>query len=240
LDLLAAFTPDRPVHTLGELSRETGLPLTTTHRIVAELVEWGALERTESGELQIGLRLWQVASVAPRGLGLREIALPFMEDLYVATHENVQLAVRDGLEAVFVERLAGRRSVGVLTRVGDRFALHSTGVGLVLLAFAPAAVQEHVLSEPLRSWTVHTVTGPEALRQMLAEVRRTSVAVSDRQVTEDAVSVAAAVTGPGGDVVAALSVVVRHGTVSSASLVPAVRAASVGISRALGAPMPSS
>ncbi len=164
------------------------------------------MERTRSGRIQVGLRLWRVASLAPRGLGLREVALPYMEDLFVATGENVQLAVREQCDAVFVERLTGRRSVTVLTRVGDHFALHATGVGLVLLA--------------------------------LAEVRRTGVAVSDRQVTEDALSVACPIRDAHGDVVAALSLVVRHGTVSPVALTPALRAASRGISRALGAPTP--
>jgi DNA-binding IclR family transcriptional regulator len=235
LDLLACFTPDQPIRSLSELSHHSGLPLTTTHRIVTDLLAWGALERTADGGLQIGLRLWQVASQAPRGLGLREVALPFMEDLYVATGENVQLAVREGSEAVYVERLTGRRSVRVLTRVGDRFALHATGVGLVLLAHAPAEVRTAVLERPLQAWTPYTITDPDVLRSTLAEVRRTGVAISSRQVTEDALSVACPLRGPGGDVVAALSVVVRYGTLSPQALVPAVRAAGNGISRALGA-----
>ena len=235
LDLLACFTPDQPVRTLSELSHHSGLPLTTTHRIVTDLVEWGALERTPDGGLQIGLRLWQVASQAPRGLGLREVALPFMEDLYVATGENVQLAVREGSEAVYVERLTGRQSVRVLTRVGDRFALHATGVGLVLLAHAPDEVRQAVFERPLQAWTPHTITDPDVLRSTLAEVRRTGVAISKRQVTEDSLSVACPVLGPGGDVVAALSVVVKYGTLSPQALIPAVRAAGNGISRALGA-----
>lgn len=238
LDVLAAFTPDHPTRTLQEISRESGLPLTTTHRIVSDLVIWGALERTRSGRIQIGLRLWQVASLAPRGLGLREVALPYMEDLFVATGENVQLAVREQCEAVFVERLTGRRSVAVLTRVGDRFALHATGVGLVLLAHAPAEVQDEVLSRALRTWTDHTISDPDRLRGVLADVRRTDFAVSDRQVTLDAISVASPVRDANGDVVAALSVVARHGTVSPVALAPALRAASRGISRALGAPTP--
>lgn len=235
LDVLACFTPDQPVRTLSELSHHSGLPLTTTHRIVSDLLAWGALERTPDGGLQVGLRLWQVASLAPRGLGLREVALPFMEDLYVATGENVQLAVREGCEAVYVERLTGRHAVRVLTRVGDRFALHATGVGLVLLAHAPAEVREEVLARPLRAWTPYTITDPGQLRAVLADVVRTGVAVSDRQVTDDALSVACPVRGPRGDVVAALSVVVRHGSLPPQSLVPAVRAAGHGISRALGA-----
>ena len=238
LEVLATFTPDHPTRTLQEVSRESGLPLTTTHRIVTDLVAWGALERTRGGRLQVGLRLWEVASLAPRGLGLREVSLPYMEDLFVATGENVQLAVREGCEAVFVERLTGRTSVTVLTRVGDRFALHATGVGLVLLAHAPADVQKQVLSRPLRTWTEHTIGDPDRLRAVLADVRRTGVAISDRQVTDDAVSVACPIRDAHGEVVAALSLVVRHATVAPAALAPALRAASRGISRALGAPAP--
>jgi DNA-binding IclR family transcriptional regulator len=201
---------------------------------VAELCAWGGLERDGDGRYRVGLRVWELGALAPRGLGLREAALPFMEDLYEVTHENVQLAVRDGTEVVFVERLAGRSAVGVLTRVGGRFALPPTGVGLVLLAHAPVEVQEQVLAAPLQAHTPHTITDPRQLRRVLAEVRRTGLAVSDRQVTEDAVSVAAPIE-VGGVVVAALSIVVRGS--SPAAVRPyanGVRAAARGIGRTLG------
>src|SRR5262249_59987301 len=104
---------------------------------------------TPAGQYHIGLRLWEIASLAPRGLGLREASLPFLEDLYEITRENIQLAVREGDQVVFVERIAGRDAVAVRTRVGGRFALHATGVGLVLLAYAPCEVQERVLGSAL-------------------------------------------------------------------------------------------
>ncbi|MGY1812546.1 IclR family transcriptional regulator [Blastococcus sp. SYSU D00820] len=159
-----------------------------------------------------------------------------MEDLYEVTHENVQLAVRDDTDVVFVERFAGRDAVAVYTQVGGRFALAPTGVGLVLLAYAPLDVQERVLATPGRRYTSHTITDPRQLRRVLAEVRRTGVAISDRQVTEDAVSVAAPVMA-GETVVAALSVVVRgDGPAAVRSLTPGVRAAARGISRTLTRP----
>ena len=235
-DVLAAFTPEHRSRRLADLAAVTGLPLTTTHRIVGDLLRCGALERDADGSLHVGLRVWEIGSLAPRGNALRDVALPFLEDLYVATRENVQLAVREGLESVFVERLTGRDAVTVMTRVGTRFPLASTGVGRALLAHAPADVQEAALALPVRRWTPHTETDPARLRAALAEVRRTGVAVSEREVTEDAVSVAAPVRGASGDVVAAVSLVVRCGTVSPAALGPAVRAAALGVSRALGAP----
>nr|WP_246315481.1 IclR family transcriptional regulator [Kineococcus aurantiacus] len=234
--LLSAFTRENPSMRLGQLADAAGLPLTTTHRIVADLLACGALERDASGSLHVGLRLWEIGSLAPRGHTLREVALPFLEDLYVATRENVQLAVREGLESVFVERLTGREAVTVMTRVGARFPLPSTGVGRALLAHAPADVQEQALAQPVRRWTERTETDPARLRAVLAEVHRTGVAISDREVTDDAVSVAAPVRGPGREVVAAVSLVVRSGTASTAALVPAVRAAALGVSRSLGAP----
>ncbi|SCF22408.1 transcriptional regulator, IclR family [Micromonospora chokoriensis] len=233
LALLDAFSPATPALTLSELARRSGLTLPTVHRRAAELVEWGALERGDDGRYRIGLRLWEVGSLAPRGLGLRELALPVMEDLYEVTHENVQLAVRQDLELVFIERISGRHAVPVLTRVGGRFALHATGVGLVLLAHAPVEVQEQVLAAPLERYTDMTVTDPRRLRRCLAEVRRVGYAVSDRQVTMDALSVAAPIRVPEG-VVAAISLVVAHDRADPVALAPLVRAAGRTLSRALG------
>jgi DNA-binding IclR family transcriptional regulator len=231
LAMLAAFSPTATALTLSELARRAGLSLPTAHRRAAELVEWGALERGTDGKYRIGLRLWEVASLAPRGLGLREVAMPFLEDLYEVTHENVQLAVREGLELVFVERLAGHRAIPVLTRVGGRFALHATGVGLALLAFAPPEVQEQVLAAPLQAYTPKTITDPNRLREVLACVRRDGYAVSDGQVTLDALSVAAPIRGPAGEVIAAVSLVVRAESAVPLTLVPLVRTAARGIFR---------
>ena len=236
--VLEAFTPERPSLALSEVARRAALPLTTTHRLLAELCAAGALERDGDGTYRIGLRLWEIASLAPRGVPLREAALPFLEDLYEVTHENAQLGVREGHDVVYIERIAGRRAVGVLTRVGGRFPLHASGIGLVLLAHAPESVQRGVLEGPLRRFTDHTITDPARLRRVLAEVRRDGVAVSDRQVTDDALSVAAPITDARGEVIAALSVVAAASGAVAERLAPAVRAAALGTSRALSARRP--
>jgi DNA-binding IclR family transcriptional regulator len=201
---------------------------------VAVLTGWGALERDASGVYHVGLRLWELAALAPRGLALRQLALPYLEDLYEATHENVQLAVRDGTDVVYTEWLSGRSAVGVRIRVGARWPLHATGVGLVLLAHADAGFQEACCGRRLESFTPYTVTEAPRLRRMPAEVRRTGVAVSVRQVTVDALSVAAPVRGAAGTVPAAVSVVVPAAGARVPVLLPAVRLAARGMSRALG------
>nr|WP_202539690.1 IclR family transcriptional regulator [Streptomyces sp. SID8379] len=234
LDVLGAFDQGHPALSLTELARRADLPLATAHRLVGALAGWGALERDEDGRYHVGLRLWELAALAPRGLGLRQAALPFLEDLYEATHENVHLAVRDGREVVYIERLSGRSAVGVHSRVGARWPLHATGVGLVLLAHGGRELQDGYAAEDLAAFTPYTVTEPLRLRRMLAEVRRSGIAVSDRQITDDALSVAAPVRGPRGDVVAAVSVVVPVAGARTPALTPAVQLAGRGISRALG------
>lgn len=236
LAILDAFGPGRPELSLSELARRSGLPLSTTHRLVAELLAWGGLERGDDQRYRVGLHLWEVAALAPRGPGLRETAMPYLSDLYEATRENVQLAVREDTELVFVERLAGRRSVPIQTRVGGRFPISVSGAGLVLLAHAGNEVQERVLAQPMRRFTPCTLVSPPELRRVLAEVRRCGLAVSDRQVSMDSISVAAPITGRGG-VQAAVSVVSAAEGADLRLLTSVVRTAARGISHALGAPV---
>ncbi|HTJ38763.1 MAG TPA: IclR family transcriptional regulator [Dactylosporangium sp.] len=233
LSVLDAFNGEHRRLTLSEISRRAGMPLATAHRLVGELATWGALERDADGRYQIGLHLWEVAALAPRGLGLREAAMPYLEDLYEATHQHVQLAVLDGVDVVYVERLSARGAVLVRSRVGGRLPAHTTGVGLVLLAHCPVDVLEQYLSRPLVAFTPLTIADPLRLRATLDKVRRAGHAVSDRQVQMDAVSVAAPVRDVEGRVTAALSVIVPFDGMQPAALIPAVVAAAHGISRSL-------
>jgi DNA-binding IclR family transcriptional regulator len=230
--ILTAFRPDRSL-SLSALSTLAALPKPTALRLARKLTELGALERTPDGEYVIGLRLLEIASLAPRGHGLRATALPYMQDLHHATGQHVLLAVRDGGAAVLVERLSARGAGRVMYRVGGRLPLHSTGVGLVLLAHAPAALQDQILGQDLTLRPENIVRTPRDLRAQLAGVRRDGVAIVARGWPEPVISVAAPVRGWQGDVVAALSVVTRTEQAGPAVLRPAVVAVARAISRAL-------
>lgn len=240
LAVLGTFGRERPGQSLTQIARRAGLALSTTHRIVTELAAWGALERTADGNWHIGLRLWELGTSSPRGQLLREVALPFMQDLYERTHENVQLAVREGTEMVFVERIAGHHSVDLVTRVAARFPLAATGMGRVLLAFSPSEIQEAVLAEPLHPSTKYTVTDPEDMRRELATIRREHYAVSDRQLNEETVAIAAPVRiGATGPVHAVLGIVLaasRRGVVHRLRdpLLHAARGISIELGRRAG------
>ncbi len=233
--LLAAFDAGHRSLSLGELSRRSGIPTSSTLRLAGRLMAWGALERGTDGRFTIGLRLWEVASLAPRGQGLKQVALPFMGDLEEVTRQHVLLAVREGEEALLVERLSAHQAMNVLYRVGGRLPLHSTGVGLVLLAFAEAGFQESVLAQPLVHLPENVPVSPAALRRTLAEIRREGLATIRRRQPQPLVSVAAPIFGADDKVVAALSVVVPQENAEPRLLGPAVRTAARSISRGLGA-----
>ena len=132
--------------TRAQLARRTGLPMTTVHRLAGELCEHGALEMTDRRTYRVGPWLWEIGMLSAHTRTLRHVAIPFMQDLYETTHENVQLAVPDGLDALIVERVRGRTSVPITSRVGGRLPMHATGVGKAILAYLPEETVEAVIS----------------------------------------------------------------------------------------------
>jgi DNA-binding IclR family transcriptional regulator len=229
--ILDAFAVGGVRLNLSEICRRAGLPLATGHRLVGELVAGGFLEKVPDGTYRIGTRLWRIGSQAPAVTGLRELALPHMEDLYEATHDNVQLAVlRDG-QALFVERLRGTHSVPLITQVGNALPLHTTGVGKVLLAFAPEEVQEEILAKGLEQHSPRTITDPDEMRACLEQVRRNGFALTRDEMTVGASSVAAPVRDRRGVVIAALSLVARTRSADMRRLLPPLTTAARALSR---------
>jgi len=231
--VLDSFSRERPVQSLGEIQRASGLASATTYRIVSELVEWGGLERVSWGRYRIGMRLWQLGSLAPRARDLRDVALPFLQDLLDVTHEVVHLVVLDEGKALFIERLMARPEVQVRSRVARRLPLHATGPGKVLLAFSPPELVDQVIDGGLARMARNTITDPARLRRALDQVCATGYCLSRDEMTDGASSVAAPVRGARGEVMAAVSVVVPTGRCELPSLVPVVRIAAAGISHAM-------
>ncbi|PZG19783.1 IclR family transcriptional regulator [Nonomuraea aridisoli] len=205
LALLGAFDAAHPRLTLTELARRSGVPLSTAHRLVGELERWQALGRDPDGRLRIGLRLWELGQLAPNRV--REFGHPWLQELFASTGENVHLAVRDGLEVLYVDKVYGRRAVPIVSRTGARLPMHPTGVGKALLAFEPEWFVRSYLARKLERPTPHTITEPGRLARELAAVRAQGYALTYEEMTLGSCSAAAPVLA-GGRPVAALGIVV--------------------------------
>jgi DNA-binding IclR family transcriptional regulator len=235
LAVLDAFDAGAPRLSLSEIAERSAMPLTTVHRLLAELTAWGALTRRSDGRYEIGRKLWDLGLLAPVQLELRQVAAPFLLDVHTATRDTVHLAVREGTRALYVERISGRESVPVVSQVGSRLPLHATGVGKVLLATA----SDEVVDEALRSLTRetrHTVVDPDRLRREIGEIRRRGFARTAEEMSLGASSVAVPVSverSSGTVVAGALGIVVASHRRDLTRLVPVLEVAARGIGREL-------
>ncbi|HEY1133418.1 MAG TPA: IclR family transcriptional regulator [Nocardioides sp.] len=234
--LLGAFDDRHRRLTLSRLADRAGLALPTAHRLVGELVAGGLLEKRPDGTYVVGRRTWDIGLLAPVQTDLRAAAAPFLQDIYAATLATVHLAVREGPEVLYVERISGRASVPIVSTIGSRLPLHSTGVGKVLLAHAPAEVVDAVLARPLRRVTAYTVVQAGTLARQLEAVRRDGYATTSEEMSLGACSVAVPVRrgiAPDAPVVAALGVVVPSLKRDRPRLVASLTTAAAGIARSL-------
>lgn len=235
--LLKEFSRTDRVLGVSELARRLGLATSTVHRLLATLTAEKLLERAPGG-YRLGLVLHDIgANVSPH-LDLHEAALPVMATLRHSTGETVQLAVLDGLESVYIDRLESPHTVRIFSRVGTRLPATTTSTGKVLLAALPG----DELDLRLRAWTPQrctpfTIVDEGTLRARLREIAERGWAENREESRVGVVSVGAPVHAADGTVVAALSVAAPNDRAGHAPLrrirAAVVEAAGV-ISRRLG------
>lgn len=230
--ILECFRPTGGPYRLTEIAECTRLPKPTVHRLTADLVRLGWLERTDAARYRLSGKLFELGSLVPRSRDLREAALPFLQDLFEATRETVHLGVREGMKVVYIERIHGHHALELPSRIGGALPLTCTGVGKALLAFSGEELTEQVLARPLPSLTPYSINEPEILRTAL-EWTQVSGLAYDQQEAVLGVSCIAAPVFSRGDAVASLSVAVPRARFRPAQLAPAVRTAALGLSRVL-------
>ena len=144
------------------------------------------------------------------GLTLPEVAEPHMEELVANVNESSSISVLDGTEIVYVVRVPTRRIMSITLSVGTRLPAYATSMGRVLLANLPDDELERrlpqIVFEPL---SPHTVKDVEALRSVLAKVRKQGYAATDQELEEGLRSLAVPIRDVSGEVIAALNVSVH-------------------------------
>jgi DNA-binding IclR family transcriptional regulator len=192
-------------YSLTEIARLTGLPVSTTHRLVTELLDWGMLQRSSTGRFSIGMQLQAIvsrAAVIPPNL--HERARRVMEDLAaVSPGAVVRLGVLEDLDVTYIEHGPGKRPASLAFDTTTA-PPHATAMGRALLAFAPASLVDMVIERGLTRHTPHTVTAPDRFLRALSVIRLTRLAVCRREYEPDVSAAAVPVFAAGGTVVAAL------------------------------------
>ncbi len=204
--VLEAVAEAQPVG-LSELARTVGLPKSTVQRVLLTLQEVGWLRPTEPTPTRWQLTYRAVAVVGRAGGGesLRDIALPVMNDLQLATTETIHLAAPDGDSLVLVERLDTSHRLRAFLPLGERIALHASATGLAYLSACDQDYLDDYLAGPLPAQTPDTITDPDRIRTVVNDVRERGYSMNVGGLSLGISSLGAPIVGPSG-VVAAMSV----------------------------------
>jgi DNA-binding IclR family transcriptional regulator len=233
LAFLGAFASGGGSLTLSQISRYADLPLSTTHRLAKEVLQWGGIEIDDTGHYRLSSKILDLASASTEAMRLRERALPPLVDLHGRTGLTVHLAVRDGTSVMYLEALRAHPNYTGENRIGGRLRLHVAATGLVLLAFADEPFREGYLRGPLKRYTSETIADPDTLRSCLRFVQENGYAIAHRFVAMGAGSVAAPVMGADGTVQAAVGVVYPTNQCEPNRLIDCVRITANRISASL-------
>ncbi len=230
---------DGPVG-VSEVAERVALPKSTTARLLSSLVREGVVEQVPGGtRYRLGGRIATLAAGLSSTAGLVAVARPHLVELASATGEAAGLSVPDGALVHYIDQVDTTHQVQVRDWTGTRAPMHAVSSGQVFLAHAAPSVVERLLAAPLERFTEATLTTEPALRRRLREVLLDGHAWVHDEFAEGLVSVAAPVTGPDGEVVAAVHVhgpAYRFPAPESADLTAAsVRAAASRVSARLRA-----
>jgi DNA-binding IclR family transcriptional regulator len=232
--ILEAFDTGNAELSLTDLVRRTGVAKASVYRLAQELTTWGVLERSGT-RYHLGLRLFELGQLVPRQRILRQAALPFMEDLLMATQETVHFAIREGLDVLYIEKIIGHRGLREESRVAGRLPLHSTATGKVILAYSSAALFDDVVKDGFTALTRHTTMSVALLRKQVDRVRLEGISVEREEVRLGYLSTAVPVFGSRGMLAGALSITGPTSRLNVDRVAGALRTAAAGISRAVAA-----
>ncbi len=194
LDVLCAFSAERPEWSVTEMSQHLGVHKSTVSRLLTTMEAVGFVRRTPgNGHYALGPRLLEMSSLVLARLDVRTVARRWLEELSRASQETVNLAVWDHDEAVNVDQIASPQPILYMGWIGRRTPAHASSTGKALLAYQPPDIIERVLQRPLPAYTKATVTDAGRLRQELTWIRECGYAIAEDEFQDGVTAVAAPV-----------------------------------------------
>ena len=170
--ILKALSEGKGSFTLRETAQMMKLDRSTVYRVLLSLEKCGLVEKDEkAGTYSLGLGAFEIGSAYQRRADFVPIAKPFMEELARKAQETVNLAVLSGTEILYLDKVDSPRSVGVMSKIGQRNPVYCTSLGKSLLAFQREEDQERIVAEiEFTPLTPHTITSRKELLKELNQI----------------------------------------------------------------------
>ena len=232
LNILAKY--NQPL-SLKSLAEQSGLNISTTHRILNDLVLARIVHRPSSGHYQLGMRLLELGNLVKARLNVRAIALPIMRRLQQKIGQTINLSIRQNDEIVYIERAFSERSgMQVVRAIGGHAPLHLTSTGkLFLSTYDKAALLDYAKRTQLKGNTTNSINSLEKLSKELENVRKTQTARDHEELEIGVSCMAAAIYDDAHQVIAGLSIS-SPANLMQESWLELLREAAREISRAMG------
>jgi len=194
--------------TYSEIVTKQNLAKSTVHRILKDLTELGYLNFNPETKRYFGsLRLASLGAEVMSSFALRDHVRPHLIHLHQDTGHTVNLAVLDGKKGVFIDKIESRDfGIKLISEIGKTFPLHCTGLGKVLLAYAPDGLLKELAKSPLERMTKNTITDFRTLKKELASIRNQGYGLDNQEVTRGIMCVGAPVFGFNDDLAGAISI----------------------------------
>jgi len=207
MQILGLFSLEKPEWGVGEAAYALDLPKSTTSELMASLAGQRLLTRTAKGRYRLGWRLFELSQNLLDTTEFRSEARRVMEELVGRWKETMHLAVLDGVQAVYIEKVQPTPAVRIrITRAGARLPAHSSAVGKVLLAHCEwEYVAERLEDQGVPALTSNTITELDALAEEVEQVREQGYAYDDEETLVGLCCVGAPIYGPEETMVASIS-----------------------------------
>jgi len=207
-NILRCLSKDKAHFKISEIARQLDLDRSTTYRILLSLGRCGLVEKDEkTGEYSLGVAAFEIGNDYVRRMDFIKISKPIMNDLALKVQETVHLAVLSGTEIVYVDKVDSPRTLGVMSKIGQRAPLYCTALGKVLLANQPKEGLTRIIGEiKLKPFTKNTITSKKKLVEELKRVREQGYALDQKEYEEEVECIGAPIRDHQGDVIAALSI----------------------------------
>jgi IclR family transcriptional regulator, KDG regulon repressor len=218
LRILDLFDESTVYLTASEIASAFATTPATLYPTLCTLVDHDYLSRDDRKRYSLGLKLLERSGQVLAQLDVRRVARPYLRDLARQRQATSDLGILYGKEVLYLERRVGHPAAMVGEVVGRRVPLHCTSIGKVLLAFLPEPDRSQLIASlPLDCCTPNTIVDPKALTEELDRVVDQGYAVDMQEFHLGSSCVGAPIRAHGGNVVAALSLMLPVGTDGQAS-----------------------
>ncbi|WP_255408266.1 MULTISPECIES: IclR family transcriptional regulator [Petrotoga] len=171
----------KPVYAT-EIAREFDMSISNAYKYLDDLHKGGLLSKNSDKSYFPSFKLVEYGSIILKKINLREIAHPHLVDLMVKTGQTVHLAIKEGYEGIYVEKIEGPNSLPMMSRIGMKINLYATAFGKAILAHLPEEeIEEYLENVELKKRGKNTITDPNKLKNELKKIRERGYAIDNEE-----------------------------------------------------------